>query len=41
MEQNLSLGCTTFCVEACSEVAKVTNTGKGDDNERWQMKSVI
>ena len=41
MPQNLSIGCTTFCPEACSVMVKAINTGKVDNNETWQMKYII
>ena len=37
MPQNFSMGCTTFCAEACSVAVKATNIV----NDNWQMKSVI
>ena len=41
MPQKLSIGCTTFCVEAWKVEVKTTDTGKVYGNEKWQMKSVI
>ena len=41
MPQNLSMGYTAFCAEACVVVVKATNTEKVDGNEKWQTKYVI
>ena len=39
MPQNLSIGYTTFCAEACAVVVKTTNTKKlmVMKNDRWNL----